>query len=455
MGIPIRILVVEDSEDDAELLLRELYRAGYDPFVERVETRQQMLSAIELNAWDLIISDYSLPHFSGKAALDLYKDKELDIPFIVVSGAIGELTAVEMMKLGVHDYLLKGNLTRLGAAIERELREAEVRYVHKQAEIALRESETRYRTLIETMQDGVSMIDMEGKTMFCNKRKAEMLGFGDGKDLLGMLEQEFFPTEEQERFAQELRRLFTSGSISNLEFMIRRRDKEVFPVEISASLLMDEKRQAVAAMEVMRDITERKRAEMQIRQANQDLSDAYDATLEGWSRALELREQETAGHSQRTVSWTLRLGEAMGIKQEELVHVRRGALLHDIGIMGIPDSILLKPGPLTEDEWVVMRQHPVYAYHLLANIAYLSPALEIPYCHHEKWDGTGYPQGLRGKEIPLAARIFSVVDVWDALTSSRPYRPAWPEEAVRAHLLREAGKSFDPAVVDTFFKVLV
>jgi HD-GYP domain-containing protein (c-di-GMP phosphodiesterase class II) len=144
----------------------------------------------------------------------------------------------------------------------------------------------------------------------------------------------------------------------------------------------------------------------------------------------------------------------MGLGEEELVHVRRGALLHDIGKMGVPDGILLKPGPLTDGEWVMMRKHPVYAYEMLAPIVYLRPALDIPYCHHEKWDGTGYPRGLRGEAIPLAARIFAVVDVWDALRSDRPYRPGWPEEKVREHIRSLAGTHFDQAAVEVFLRLV-
>ena len=190
-----------------------------------------------------------------------------------------------------------------------------------------------------------------------------------------------------------------------------------------------------------------------LQRSNVELTLAYDTTLEGWARALELRDHETEGHSQRVTELTLRLARAMGISDTELVHVRRGALLHDIGKIGIPDTILLKPGPLTEDEWCIMRQHPVYAYKMLLPIAYLRPALDIPYYHHEKWDGTGYPRGLKGEEIPLAARIFAVVDVWDALRSDRPYRPVWPKEKAIQHIREQAGKHFDPQVVEMFLRL--
>ncbi len=191
-----------------------------------------------------------------------------------------------------------------------------------------------------------------------------------------------------------------------------------------------------------------------LQRANLDLSVAYDATIQGWSKALDLRDEETEGHTQRVTELTMRLAQRMGISDDDLVHIRRGALLHDIGKVGIPDHILLKPGALTCEEWQVMRRHPVYAHDLISEIDYLRPALDIPYAHHEKWDGTGYPRGLQGPRIPLSARVFAVVDVWDALTSDRPYRPAWSSEEARDYIRKQAGKHFDPEVAATFLEML-
>ena len=187
--------------------------------------------------------------------------------------------------------------------------------------------------------------------------------------------------------------------------------------------------------------------------ANQELIDAYDSTLEGWVRTLDLRDKETEGHTQRVASCTVKLARAMGVEEDSLVHVRRGALLHDIGKMAVPDAILHKPGPLTEDEQRAMHMHPQYAYDLLARFVFLRRALDIPYCHHEKWDGTGYPRGLWGEEIPLIARIFAVVDVWDALRSNRPYRSALTEEETCQMISDQSGKHFDPSVVRTFLSM--
>ena len=197
---------------------------------------------------------------------------------------------------------------------------------------------------------------------------------------------------------------------------------------------------AIANARLIRDLEE----------AAEEVSSAYDATLEGWVRALDLRDKETEGHTQRVVQRTVDLARRAGMAEEALVHVRRGALLHDIGKVGIPDRILQKPGPLTEDEWAVMRLHPTYAHDMLSGIGFLRPALDIPWAHHEKWDGTGYPRGLSGEAIPLAARVFSVVDIWDALRSDRPYRKSVPAAEVRAYLRGIAGSHLDARLVDLF-----
>jgi HD-GYP domain-containing protein (c-di-GMP phosphodiesterase class II) len=184
--------------------------------------------------------------------------------------------------------------------------------------------------------------------------------------------------------------------------------------------------------------------------AHEDTIQAYDRTIEGWCKALELRDNVTEGHTQRVTELTMLISRQMGLSEQELIHVRRGALMHDIGKMGIPDSILKKPGSLNEDEWIEMRKHPVYAYEMLSRISYLAPALAIPYCHHEKWDGSGYPRGISGEEIPIEARIFAIADVWDALRSDRPYREALPANIAMEYIQENRRTHFDPQVVEAF-----
>ena len=191
-----------------------------------------------------------------------------------------------------------------------------------------------------------------------------------------------------------------------------------------------------------------------LQRSNFELALAYNRTIEGWSYALDLRDRETKDHTMRVTEMTMILAKRAGMTEDEILHVKHGSLLHDIGKMGIPDSILLKDGPLTNKEWALMHKHPVFAYEMLFPIEYLRPALDIPYCHHERWDGTGYPRGLKRDEIPLAARLFAVVDVWDALSSDRPYRKAWPMEKILDYINSQSGTHFDPQVVELFLLII-
>jgi PAS domain S-box-containing protein len=191
-----------------------------------------------------------------------------------------------------------------------------------------------------------------------------------------------------------------------------------------------------------------------LQRTNAELSLAYDSAIESWAQVLELSNRENGAHAYRVVELTIKLARSMGIAEQELIHFRRGALLHDVGKLGIPESILNKPGPLDEAEWKVMQSHSQLAYELLSSVNYLAPALDIPHYHHERWDGSGYPEGLREEQIPFPARLFAVVDVYDALTSTRSYRPAWSRQVALTHIQNSSGKLFDPVVVRAFLQVM-
>jgi PAS domain S-box-containing protein len=316
----------------------------------------------------------------------------------------------------------------------------------KNTQEALLESEQRFRIMFENRDVAMVLISPEnGRIIDSNKAAARFYGYPLKKmrslDIfqLDTLSDNILKKEiqkainvEQSKFIQIQK--MASGELKTVEI-------HTSPVKINNKDLL---------FCIIFDISDRRKAEDAVLDKTRELTDAYEATLEGWSNALELRERETAGHSKRVVEMTLAVCRELNIPEEELIHIQRGALLHDIGKMGIPDNILLKPGPLSADEWVIMRQHPIYAYKLLSKIPFLSPALDIPYCHHERWNGSGYPRGLKGEEIPLAARIFAVVDVWDALISDRPYRPAWTEEAALNYLLENTDTLFDARIVQIF-----
>jgi PAS domain S-box-containing protein len=744
----LRVLFVEDTEDDMLLLIRAFRTGGYDLTYERVETEAAMRAALHSQPWDLIISDYSLPRFSAPAALAIVKEHGIDLPFLIVSGTINEEAAVTALRAGAHDFITKDRLARLLPAVDRELREAAERkarhaaehalseseqrftrlaenapdiiyrfqyypsrnwdyispaatriagytpqdfynnprivdklvHAEDQAQIAeleqhlsatnapvtttirwirpngsivwlehrviplrddngrlaavegiarditsrvetdraLKQSEERYRRLVVTSPDAIIQTDLDGTILFCNEQAVRLYGRESADALLWNSTLESIVPEDRAHVLAMLEHTLQSGQIETSEYTLLRSDQGRIPIEANTSVVHGANGEPGGYIMMLRDVTERKRAaadldlqmarlaalraidiaimasldlrvtlnvcldqvtaqlgadatavqildpHMQtfrcaavrgfrtsamqrsplrvsqeyagravlerrticvpdlhaapdfqrsdmayqegfasyyaaplitkgqvtgvlevfhrtmiepdqswleffetlagqiaiaidnatlfdnLQRSNADLILAYDTTLAGWSRALDLRDKETEGHSERVTELSLRLAEAMHMTPSELVHMRRGALLHDIGKLAIPDRILLKPGKLSDEEWTVMRLHPVYAHEWLWPITYLRPALDIPYSHHEKWDGSGYPRGLRGEQIPLAARIFALADGWDAMRSDRPYRAAMTVEAVREYVLAQSGKHFDPQIVSVF-----
>ena len=654
MGTKLRILLIEDSEDDARLVLREIQHGGYEVEFERAETADAMRAALTRQTWDLIICDFSLPRFSAPNALELLKKSNHDLPFIIVSGTIGEESAVNALKAGAHDFIIKGNFARLIPAIQRELKEAEVRRERREREreleaIAsvsskLRTAKTLGEMLSQLLDQTLKLLEAEAGSIWLYDSTSETIelkaqqGWNDdyikssyqlGEGIPGLVvklgqaivAREFrddpqltgenrnqipkgiggacVPLHAEDNIVGvmfinvTLPRELTKGEIRILnalaeiggnsihrmylhEQTIKQLERlaalrsidlaisSVFDLQITLTILINEviKQLNVDAASVLliqagsgrleyvagqgfytrkieatsqrigqgnasRAVIERHiievpdltnytgkfmRAQLlveedfvsyyavpliskgevkgvleifnrsrlnpdgewldfletlggqtaiaiensilfqDLQRSNFELALAYDATIEGWSRALDLRDSETEGHTQRVTDLTLRLARKMGLGEDRLILIRRGALLHDIGKMGVPDHILLKPEELTEAEQQIMRQHPQLAYDMLEPIAYLRDALNIPYCHHEKWDGTGYPRGLSGTQIPLEARLFSIVDVWDAITTDRPYRKGWPRQEALKYIREQSGKDFDPKMVEIFLQ---
>ena len=310
--------------------------------------------------------------------------------------------------------------------------------------------------LFEAMVDPVVILDNQNIVIDIN---TAMLNLLDKKpiEVIGSPAKEVF-----ENFPIPIKRL-AHVSYARDETVFEMQGKSIH-YELTVWPLFDNNKQMTGRIYISHDITALKDLERKLRELNleleqrvrartQELAEAYNTTLEGWAKALELKDKETEGHSRRVTETTLAVARAMDIQEEELEHIRRGAILHDIGKMGIPDNILRKEGPLNESERQLILKHPEAAYNMLKQIPFLEKALEIPYCHHEKWDGSGYPRGLKEREIPLSARIFALADVWDALTSDRSYRKAWKREEVVQYIVNESGKYFDPGVVNKFLQL--
>jgi len=328
----------------------------------------------------------------------------------------------------------------------RALSEELEKRVHERTE-ELRNSAERYRAVVENQKEFIVRWKPDGTRTFANEAYCRYWNL-TYEQALAINFLFHIVEEDRPNIEEKIARLHSGVVNSETEtHRVIKPDGEIAWQEWTDQAIRDEWGKLIEIQSVGRDITERKRAE-------ESLGEAYETTLEGWAKALELRDKETEGHSRRVTQTTVIVARAMGFTEEELTHIRRGSILHDIGKMGVPDDILRKNGALTEEERVIVEKHPDTAFELLRGIHFLERALEIPHHHHEKWDGSGYPRGLRGNEIPLPARIFAVVDVWDALTTNRPYREAWSRERAMQYLADESGTHFDPKVVEIFLGLL-
>jgi PAS domain S-box-containing protein len=407
------------------------------------------------NSPGLIIADWRLPDGNSMELLPA-QDETRDIPVIFMTSYGNERIAVEALKSGALDYVVKSpeSMMDMPHIAERAIQQSKVHAERVRMQKALEESEAQFRLLAENSSDVISRHDTQSRFLYVSPAVRSMLGY-ESQDLLGESALDLIHIEDLAKIKVMLRIQPRNNSIYTLAYRARQKNGEYIWLETSARAILDEKTGTLLEVHAAsRDITERKHAEEALQTAHHDLQEAYDRTIEGWIRALDLRDREIEGHTQRVTEMVLKVAHALGLPESDIVHIRRGALLHDIGKIAIPDEITKKTGPLSDKEWGEMRKHPLYAYEMLSPITYLRPALDIPYCHHERWDGSGYPRGLKGEQIPLTARMFAIVDVWDALITDRPYRKASSEAEVLAYLQKEAGRLFDPHLVDLFLGVL-
>jgi PAS domain S-box-containing protein len=446
----IKILLIEDEDPHAELIQRAFEDEDPRIRIQRVRSLTEARAQISIEEPDLIIADWRLPDGESMELLPNHHDP-LATPIILMTSYGNERIAVEALKSGALDYVVKSpeamlDMPHLAA---RAIEQWDARAEKVRIENELAEREAQFRLLAENASDMISRLSTDGSILYVSPACETILGYTP-EELTGTVS--FALIHEDERtFVSNLFKGNRYNTTYTVTYRALHKNGHYVWLESSTRAILDRKTDAITEIQIAsRDITERKKAEKALQDAHENLQEAYQRTIEGWVRALDLRDRETEGHTQRVTELTIKVAETLGFSEEELTHIRRGALLHDMGKMAIPDDILQKPGPLNEAEWEKMRLHPIYAYEMLSPISYLHPALDIPYCHHERWDGTGYPRGLKGEEIPLVARLFAIVDVWDALCSDRPYRKPLPKEEVVAYLREKSGSLFEPRLVNVF-----
>jgi PAS domain S-box-containing protein len=452
---PVLILLVEDEIAHAELIQRSFESRGKNVRLHHVQTLAEAKNFLNANAPDLIIADWRLPDGDSMELLSSVGNLN-EIPVIFMTSYGNEHIAVEALKQGALDYVVKSSESMMDMPhlAERAIAQGMARAEKVRMQKALAESEAQFRLLAENSSDMISRNDTKGFFLYVSPAVEAILGYSQ-KEMEGTRAFDFVHPEDLPKVEAVLSVKPRKNSVYTISYRAQRKDGAYVWLETSARAILDERTGEVLEIQAAsRNITERKRAEEALQIAHRELQKAYDQTIEGWIRALDLRDREIEGHTKRVTEMTVRVARALGLPESEIVHIRRGALLHDIGKIAIPDEITRKTGPLNEKEWNEMRRHPDYAYELIAPIAYLRPALDIPYSHHERWDGSGYPRGLKGEDIPLTARMFAIIDVWDALITDRPYRKALSKDEVRAYLKKEAGRLFDPRLVKLFLELL-
>jgi PAS domain S-box-containing protein/putative nucleotidyltransferase with HDIG domain len=451
----INILLIEDEDPHAELIERAFDDQGSRVRIHRVKSLAEARAHMFSHEPALIIADWRLPDGESMALLPDHRDP-LAIPIILMTSYGNERIAVEALKSGALDYVVKSpeSMLDMPHLAERALEQWVARAERIRMQKALLESESQFRLLAENASDMISRQEVDGTFIYISPACENILGFKP-EELVGSKFFSFIHPDDVASIKKVLNKYEGAQKTTTISYRARHKSSHYIWLETSARPVLDRKTGSVIEIQATsRDITERRHAEKELQHAHENLQEAYERTIEGWVRALDLRDRETEGHTQRVTELTLKVAQKLGFNDDELVHIRRGALLHDMGKMAIPDEILQKPGPLNEAEWEKMRRHPIYAYEMLSPISYLHAALDIPYSHHERWDGSGYPRGLKGRDIPISARLFAIVDVWDALSTDRPYRKRLPRYEVIKYLKEKSGQLFDAELVEVFLTVV-
>lgn len=426
MTVKLRVLMVEDFEDDALLIIRHLARAGYDPEYVRVQTRERLIEELTTKEWDVILCDYKMPSFSAPDAQRTLQELGVDVPFIVVSGTVGEDVAVECMRAGAADFLSKFNLRRLGPAVARELRDASHRKARRRAEMALRRSAENARKIIEASIDGMVVVDGAGVVRFANPTAEAMLGQAHG----GLVGHPF-----------DVPLSLGRGAEVDLTARVGR------PLMVETGFSDVQWGDESAYLVALHDVTDRIRMEHQLR-------DSFVVLADTLSLASASRDPYTTNHQRRVAELVGQVGACFKLTDDELWDLRMAALLHDIGKVAIPDSILTKPGRLSPEEMELVRTHVEEGHRILQSTQLPESVPQMVLNHHELLDGSGYPRGLKGDELAIQDRILVLCNIVEAMGSYRPHRTARSTAQVIAEVGRGSGVCYDSEVAGCVIDIL-
>ena len=448
----LRVLMLEDAPTDAELIEHELRKAGIAFNSKRVATREAFVHALEDFCPDIILSDYKLPDFDGMAALEIVRRDYPEVPVIMVTGAFSDLDAVELLTAGAKDYILKDRLARLAPAVQRALAAEQVVRARKAAEKALQESEARYRRITEGLTDYQYTVLIEnGHAVKTTQSPAcvAVTGYKAAEFVANpYLWIQMVHPDDREFVTEHVRQILAGNDVPPMEHRIIRKDGETRWVSDTTILFKDASGKLLSYDGVIKDITERNQALEQNQHYLAQLQQSLEGTVRAIASIVELRDPYTAGHQTRVADLAGAIARQMGLPDDQVQAIHLASIVHDLGKIKIPAEILSKPGLLGDIEYRFIQTHPQAGYDILKDISFPWQIALMALQHHERIDGTGYPQGLKGEAFMLEARIISVADVVEAMSSHRPYRPALGTEAALEEITKYRGIYFDPQVVD-------
>jgi PAS domain S-box-containing protein len=449
MSKALRILMVEDMPTDAELIEHELRKEGIAFTSQRVETQDQLILALKEFSPDIILSDYNLPDFNGMDVLEIVRRDYPDVPVVMVTGALSDIEAVELIHAGARDYVLKDRLARLAPAVQRALSAEVVARARKKAERALFESEAKFRALVESTSDWIWEVDENGCYTYSSPQVYDLLGYR-AEEVLGKSPLDFMTPEDAQIYREQIRSIAAQRKhFQLLENANLHKDGRVVFLEASGTPMIGSQGELIGYRGINRDITERKEVEKERRAAAEKQEKTLIQTIEAVAATLEARDPYTAGHQRQVADLARAIAGEMGLSKTKISGLYLAALIHDLGKISVPAEILNKPGKLNDVEFALIKNHSQTGYDIIKDILFPAPIAQMVLQHHERLDGSGYPQHLKDGQILLESKMLAVADVVEAMSSYRPYRPGLGLDAALKEITINRGVLYDAAVVDT------